>query len=192
MPEAAPPPPSRPGVVRRVAAGAWHVPAGFAIILRHPRLWPLAALPVILTVGLMFLGAVLGIFLIPWADGRVAPTPGSRPVWVELPTSLLLWTAMVGTGVFLGLGVALLLAALGYAAAVFGRLQWLPGEPSRCRNRSLPVPRCVAARTCASFWSWAQSCSGPLCAQSFLRRARTPIRWRPIPWSRVSRALPAR
>jgi CysZ protein len=66
---------------------------------------------VILTVALMFLGAVLGIFLIPWADGRVAPTPGSRPVWVELPTSLLLWTAMVGTGVFLGLGVALLLAA---------------------------------------------------------------------------------
>lgn len=105
------PPTRRPGFVRRLAAGAWYVPAGFAIILRHPRLWPLAALPVLLAAGLMFLGAVLGVFLIPWADARVAPTPGTRPVWLELPTSLLLWTAMVGTGVFLGLGVALLLGA---------------------------------------------------------------------------------
>ena len=111
MPEPAPQPSRRPGIVRRVAAGAWHVPAGFAIILRYPRLWPLAALPVLLAAGLMFLGAVLGVFLIPWADAQVAPTPGSRPVWMELPTSLLLWTAMVGTGVFLGLGVALLLSA---------------------------------------------------------------------------------
>jgi CysZ protein len=31
-------------------------------------------------------------------------------VWIELPASLLLWTAVVGSGVFLGLGVALLLA----------------------------------------------------------------------------------
>lgn len=111
MSEPAPQPTRRPGFVRRLAAGAWHVPAGFAILLRYPRLWPLAALPVLLAVGLMFLGAVLGVFLIPWADARVAPTPGTRPVWLELPTSLLLWTAMVGTGVFLGLGVALLLGA---------------------------------------------------------------------------------
>ncbi|MGD8896559.1 MAG: hypothetical protein PVJ73_11030, partial [Acidobacteriota bacterium] len=68
-------PPPRPGLVRRVAAGAWHVPAGFAILVRTPRLWPLAAVPVVLAALLVFLGAVLGIFLIPWADGRVAPTP---------------------------------------------------------------------------------------------------------------------
>ena len=100
----------RPGLVRRVAAGAWHVPAGFAILLRHPRMWPLAALPVVLATGFMFLGAVLGIFLIPRVEGAFGTTPGTHPVWIELPTSLLLWAAMIGTGVFLGLGVAVLLA----------------------------------------------------------------------------------
>jgi CysZ protein len=100
----------RPGLVRRVAAGAWHVPAGFAILLRHPRMWPLAALPVVLATGFMFLGAVLGIFLIPRVEGAFGTTPGTHPVWIELPASLLLWAAMIGTGVFLGLGVAVLLA----------------------------------------------------------------------------------
>jgi CysZ protein len=93
-----------------VAAGAWYVPAGFAVILRNPRLWPLAALPVALAGLFMFLGAVLGIFLIPRVEARFGPTPGAHPVWIELPASLLLWTAMVGAGAFLGLGVALLLA----------------------------------------------------------------------------------
>lgn len=100
----------RPGVLRRIAAGAWHVPAGFALLLRNPRLWPLAALPVLLAVFFMLLGGILGIFLIPRVEAAFGTTPGTRPVWIELPTSLLLWTAMVGTGVFLGLGIALLLA----------------------------------------------------------------------------------
>jgi CysZ protein len=103
--------PPRPGLVRRVAAGAWHVPAGFGILLRSPRLWPLALLPAVLAALLLVLGAVAGYFLIPQVEARFAPTPGDRPVWVELPASLLLWTAVVGSGVFLGLGVALLLAA---------------------------------------------------------------------------------
>jgi CysZ protein len=97
-------------VVRRAAAGAWHVPAGFALLLRTPRLWPLAALPVILATVLVLLGAVLGIFLIPPVQGRVGLTPGAWPVWVEIPATLLLWTAMIGGGVFLGLALALLLA----------------------------------------------------------------------------------
>jgi CysZ protein len=97
--------------VRRAAAGAWHVPAGFGVLLRSPRLWLLALLPVILAALLLVLGAVLGYFLIPQVEARFAPTPGERPVWVELPASLLLWTAVVGSGVFLGLGVALLLTA---------------------------------------------------------------------------------
>ncbi len=100
----------RPGLVRRVAAGAWHVPAGFAILLRHPRMWPLAAFPVVLATGFMFLGAVLGMFLIHQVEGAFGTTPGTHPVWIELPASLLLWAAMIGTGVFLGLGVAVLLA----------------------------------------------------------------------------------
>jgi CysZ protein len=102
---------NRPGFVRRVAAGAWHVPGGFAFLLRRPGLWPLAALPTALAVVLMLLGASLGLYLIPRAEAAVAAAPGARALWVELPTTLLLWVAMVGSGVFLGLGLALLLAS---------------------------------------------------------------------------------
>jgi len=101
----------RPGLVRRAAAGAWHVPGGFAYLLRRPGLWPLAALPVALAVVLMILGAGVGLYLIPRAETWVGLTPGARPGWVELPTALLLWVAMVGSGVFVGLGIALLLAS---------------------------------------------------------------------------------
>lgn len=104
-----PPSPDRPSLLRRAAAGAWHVPAGFAFLLRHPRLWPLAALPAVLAVFLLFLGAVLGIYIGPHVESSFAP--GQAPVWVELPVSLLLWTATIGAGIFLGLGIALLLAA---------------------------------------------------------------------------------
>ena len=109
MPE--PRPPSRPSLPVRVAAGAWHVPAGFGFILRRPGLWPLAALPAALAVVLVFLGLVLGVFIGPRVEARLAPAPGSAPVWVELPVSLLLWTATLGSGVFLGLGIALALAS---------------------------------------------------------------------------------
>src|SRR3982750_4389999 len=40
--------PERPRAPRRLAAGAWHVLAGFGFLLRRPRLWPLALLPAIL------------------------------------------------------------------------------------------------------------------------------------------------
>ena len=102
---------SRPGFVRRAGAGAWHVPAGFGFLLRHPRLWPLAALPTFFAVLLMLAGAILAIYMVPKVESYVAPTPGQLPVWVELPVSLLLWTATVGAGIFLGLGLALLLSA---------------------------------------------------------------------------------
>jgi CysZ protein len=101
----------RPGLVARAFAGAWHVPAGFAFLVRRPGLWPLAALPVLLAVALMAAGAVAGMYLVPSAESAVAPAPGRAPEWVELPVSLLLWTATVGGGIFLGLGLALLLTA---------------------------------------------------------------------------------
>jgi len=101
----------RPGLVRRTAAGAWHVPGGFAYLLRRPGLWPLAALPVALAVVLMVLGAGMGLYLIPRAEASIGLTPGARPGWIELPTALLLWVATVGSGVFVGLGIALLLAS---------------------------------------------------------------------------------
>jgi CysZ protein len=106
-----PPSPTRPNVVRRAAAGAWHVAGGFLFLLRHPGLWPFAALPTAFAVVLLFLGAVLGVYLGPHVEASLAPAPGEAPVWVELPLTLLLWTATIGAGTFLGLGIALLLAA---------------------------------------------------------------------------------
>jgi CysZ protein len=103
--------PRRPSLPLRAAAGAWHVPAGFGFLLRRPGLWPFAALPAALAVLLVFLGLVAGVFIGPRIEGRIAPAPGSVPVWVELPVSLLLWTALLGSGVFLGLGIALALAS---------------------------------------------------------------------------------
>jgi CysZ protein len=101
----------RPSFPVRAAAGAWHVPAGFAFLLRRPALWPLAALPVVLAVVLVFFGLVLGVFVGARVEARFGPEPGHMPVFVELPASLLLWTASLGSGVFLGLGLALVLAS---------------------------------------------------------------------------------
>ena len=42
MDPAASSPSLRPGLLRRAAAGAWEVPAGFWFLARNPRLWPLA------------------------------------------------------------------------------------------------------------------------------------------------------
>ena len=87
------------------------MPAGFGFLLRRPGLWPLAALPVVLAVVLVFLGLVLGVFAGARVEVLFAPAPGSLPVFVELPVGLLLWTATLGSGVFLGLGIALVLAS---------------------------------------------------------------------------------
>lgn len=101
----------RPGRLRRAAAGAWHVPAGFVFLLRSPRLWPLAALPAIIAILLVGLGALLGMMVVPHVEAAILPGPGSLPEWVALPMSVLLWIATVGAGAFLGFGVALALAA---------------------------------------------------------------------------------
>lgn len=102
---------ARPGVLRRAAAGAWHVPAGFAFLLRHPRLWPLAALPALVAILLAAAFAVLGLLLAPRVEAAVLPEPGVYPEWIALPASVLLWIATVGASAFLGLGIALALAS---------------------------------------------------------------------------------
>ncbi len=104
-------PEARPGLLRRAAAGAWHVPAGFWFLLRHPRLWPLAALPAILALVLVFGFALLGLLLAPRVQTVILPETGRFPEWIALPTSLLLWIATVGASAFLGLGIALALAS---------------------------------------------------------------------------------
>jgi CysZ protein len=101
----------RPGLLRRAAAGAWHVPAGFAFLFGNPRLWALAVLPAVVAIVCVATGAVLGLFLVPNAEATFGPTSGRFPEWVALPVSVLLAMATIGAGAFLGLGVALALAA---------------------------------------------------------------------------------
>jgi CysZ protein len=101
----------RPGLLRRAAAGAFHVPAGFAFLLGQPRLWPLAALPCLLAMALFLLGALAGVLVAPRLEATLMPEPGQLPEWIALPATVLLWIATIGAGAFLGLGMALALAA---------------------------------------------------------------------------------
>src|SRR3989454_7275050 len=73
------PPAPIPGSLRRLAAGAWHVPAGFTFLFRHRRLLPLAILPVLLVVVFLIAGMVLGAFVGPAVESRLAPPPGTVP-----------------------------------------------------------------------------------------------------------------
>lgn len=100
-----------PGPLRRLAAGAWHVPAGFAFLFRNPRLLPLAVLPVLLVMIFVVGGLVVGAFVGASVEARLAPEPGHAPPWIAFVTSLLLWTAALGAGMVLGVGLALVLAA---------------------------------------------------------------------------------
>jgi uncharacterized protein involved in cysteine biosynthesis len=102
---------ARPGTLLRAAAGAWHVPAGFAFLLRRPRLWPLAALPALAAVALLGTGALAGLLVASRVEAAVLPEPGRLPEWLALPMMALLWIATTGAGAFLGLGLALALAA---------------------------------------------------------------------------------
>jgi CysZ protein len=111
MDDAASSPSLRPGLMRRAAAGAWEVPAGFWFLARNPRLWPLAALPTILAVLLAGTGAFAGLVLVPRIDASLGPSPGSLPEWLALPMSVLLGIATIGAFAFLGLGLAFALAA---------------------------------------------------------------------------------
>ena len=52
-----------PGWVRRVAAGAWHIPGGAWFLVRRPRLWTLTLLPAVLCAILVVVGIVLGLYV---------------------------------------------------------------------------------------------------------------------------------
>ena len=56
---------ARPAAFWRGLAGAFHVPAGMLFLLRTPKLWPLALLPIVLTTFLLVGGFVGGIFAVP-------------------------------------------------------------------------------------------------------------------------------
>jgi CysZ protein len=100
----------RPGALRRAAAGAWHVPAGFAFLLQNPSLWPLALLPSLLVVLFLGGGFLLGAFAGPSVEGALAFARDRLPPSLGFPTTLLLWLSTLGAGLLLGLAVALFFA----------------------------------------------------------------------------------
>lgn len=100
-----------PGRLRRGAAGAWHVPAGFVFLVRRPRLWVTAILPTAAGIVLVAIGLALGFFFLNEIEHAVAPAPGRLPGWLSFVITLSLWTATLATGAVLGLALALLLAA---------------------------------------------------------------------------------
>ncbi len=103
--------PERPGLLRRVAAGAWHVPAGFAFLLKNPTLWALALLPAALLGVLGLIGLVSGWYLLPRVEAALAPSPQRVGDLLSLAASVVLGLMTLGTGLMLGLGLALILGA---------------------------------------------------------------------------------
>jgi CysZ protein len=104
---AAPP----PGKARRAAAGAWHVPAGFWFLLLNPALWPLAALPMLLTVFCLVGGVLGAAYSFRWIEALILPEPDRLPAVLTLLLTLALGVGTLVAGAVLGLAVALLLAA---------------------------------------------------------------------------------
>jgi uncharacterized protein involved in cysteine biosynthesis len=107
----APAPEVRPGCVRRMAAGAWHVPAGLFFLVRHARLWPTAAVPVLLGGALAVGGLFLGVFALGAMERAVAPLPGRLPAWLALGTTLGLWMTTIALALVGSLAVTMLISA---------------------------------------------------------------------------------
>lgn len=101
----------RPGALRRGGAGAWHVFSGFWFLLRHPALWPLAALPTALAAVCVVGGLFVGAYSMRWLEGTFMPPSGRISAGLSLVLYLALWVAATGAGVVLGLAVALLMTA---------------------------------------------------------------------------------
>jgi CysZ protein len=102
---------SPPGVFRRAAAGAVFVPAGLFLLLRRPRLWPYALLPAFLAAAFMVAGFVLGLFVIPGIEAAFAPRLENVQTWLRVSAVVALWISCLGSGLLLGLAVALLVTA---------------------------------------------------------------------------------
>jgi uncharacterized protein involved in cysteine biosynthesis len=101
----------RPGIFRRAAAGAWHVPAGFVLLARAPRLWPLAILPAFLAVFCIAAGFFLGLFVIPVLEKVLVPGEGKIAERLGFLLTIALWIGTLIAGMILGLAVALLLSS---------------------------------------------------------------------------------
>lgn len=102
---------ARPGALRRLGAGSWHVLAGFGFLLRRPRLWPLALLPAILTVGCLGLGLMGALYSMHRVETALVPGPDKIGPTLGFALSLVVWIGTLVSGLVLGLAAALLLSA---------------------------------------------------------------------------------
>ena len=101
----------RPGLVRRAAAGAWHLAAGYWFLVRNPWLWGLAV-PTVITTGLLLVcGAIAGIFALPQVDAAVIRDDRGLPDWLDLAILLGLWAGVMLVGLLAGLALAMPVSA---------------------------------------------------------------------------------
>jgi uncharacterized protein involved in cysteine biosynthesis len=100
-----------PGALRRAAAGAFFVPAGLFLVLRKPRLWPYTVLPASMTAAAMVGGFVLGLFAIPGIESVFAHRLEHAQPWFRVGALVAIWITCLGSGLLLGLALALLLTA---------------------------------------------------------------------------------
>ena len=101
----------RPGFVRRMAAGAWHLLSGVWFLLRRPSFWPLAALPMLLAVVCILSGIALGAFAIPWLETHLLPGRGKVAAGIGILLSLALYLGTLLAGAIAGLAVAMVISA---------------------------------------------------------------------------------
>jgi len=101
----------RPGPLARAAAGAWHVPAGLALLLRSPKLWLLALAPALVAGALLGAGLLAGIYALPQAEAWLLPDRLQVREWLELAVFLALAFGLLLAGMAAGLAAALLVSA---------------------------------------------------------------------------------
>jgi CysZ protein len=101
----------RPGALRRLGAGSWHVLAGFGFLLKRPRLWPLALLPAILTVACLAAGLMAALYSMHRVETALVPGPDKIGATLGFALTLVVWIGTLVSGLVLGLAVALLLSA---------------------------------------------------------------------------------
>ena len=100
-----------PGVLLRLAAGAYQVLAGLAE-LRHPALWPIALPPAAAALAFVVGGAFLAVLVFSRLLDPLAPVSRKLPEWFE-SSMLLGWAGgFAVAGVLLGLTLSLLLSAV--------------------------------------------------------------------------------
>jgi CysZ protein len=104
-------PAARPSAPRRLAAGAWHVLAGFGFLIRRPRLWPLALLPAVLAVACLAGGLLGALYTMNRVESMLVPGPEKVGPAVGFALTLLVWIGTLVSGLVLGLAVALVLSA---------------------------------------------------------------------------------